>query len=81
MQLGKKLNPSHPTVFVSVFLIEDVIQQPETWEKIYTKGSPQVHLIINGKEEKPRGPGYKDGICVNYFYHSRTTSKFGGFWD
>ena len=30
MQLGKKLNPSHPTVFVSVFLIEDVIQQPET---------------------------------------------------
>ena len=19
----------------------------------------------NGKEEKPRGPGYKDGICVN----------------
>ena len=58
MQLGKKLNPSHPTVFVSVFLIEDVIQQPETWEeKKNTRGSSQVHLMINGCEEKPRGPG------------------------
>ena len=28
MQFDKKLNPSHPTGFVSVFLIEDVIQQP-----------------------------------------------------
>ena len=38
MQLGKKLNPSHPTVFVSVFLIEDVIQQPETWEEKLHQG-------------------------------------------
>ena len=28
MQFDKKLNPSDPTVFLSVFLIEDVIQQP-----------------------------------------------------
>ena len=57
MQLGKKLNPSHPTVFVSVFLNEDVIQQPETWEEKNTRGSSQVHLMINGCEEKTRGPG------------------------
>ena len=40
MQLGKKLNPSHPTVFVSVFLNEDVIQQPETWEEKKHQGKP-----------------------------------------
>ena len=40
MQLDKKLNPSHPTVFVSVFLIEDVIQQPETWEENIHQGKP-----------------------------------------
>ena len=26
--------------------------------KIYTRGSPQVHLMINGCEEKPRDPGW-----------------------
>ena len=40
MQFDKKLNPSHPTGFVSVFLIEDVIQQPETWEENIHQGKP-----------------------------------------